>query len=117
MFDWTSAITRARRVVHDTMKVEAQYQDPSAVGAWTVLHVRWHDRLTMVGNVVDTGYADVLEGIDRIIFDREELVEKGVTLSREGRVKFGPAFQNIVLNLEALELTEGPINVVWKVTR
>lgn len=117
MFDWTSVMAKARRVVHSTFQVEVQYQAPGGIVPPVTLHVRWHDRIALVGNVVDAGYADVLEGVDRIIFNREELVEIGVVLGRGGKVTFGPAFQNTVLNLDSMEPTEGPINVVWKVAR
>lgn len=117
MFDWASAITNARKIVHDTFRVLVQYEDISTPGVLVPLYVRWHDRLTLVGNVVDAGYADVLEGVDRIIFEREELVQKDVLLHRAGKVHFGATYQNAVLILEALEQSDGPVNVVWKVSR
>lgn len=116
MFDWTSVLAQAAKVVHDTFKVPVLYYAPgSATGV--ALHVRWHDRLTQVGNIVDTGYADVLEGIDRVIFEQEELTLQSVVPVREGRVVFGPQFKNAVLRLEAAEKANGPVNVTWKVTR
>lgn len=117
MFDWTSAKTRVRKAVHDTFRVPVQLEAVAAPGTLVDLHVRWHDKLTMVGNIVEAGYADVLEGIDRIIFEREELVEKGVLLRRGDEVRFGPAFQGTVLILDTSEPSDGPVNVIWKVTR
>ena len=117
MFDWTEAISKARRVVHDTFRVPVQYEAPGSGGVLVPLFVRWHDRLTLQGNIVDSGYVDVLQGVDRIIFDREELTAKSITPLRAGKVHFGDKFQNAVLALEAREPSDGPINEVWKVAR
>lgn len=116
MFDFASALAKAAKVVHDTFKVQALYYAPGSLVSVT-LGVRWHDKATLVGNIVETGYADVIEGIDRVIFDRDELALKSVVLERSGRVVLGPVYNNAVLCLDAEEKANGPVNVTWKVVQ
>lgn len=115
-FDFTSALSTMRTVVHDTMSIPAEYQAPGQFGRVPV-RVRWHDRLVLQGNMGETGYADVIEGIDRAIFSRDQLSEKGITLQRLGTIHLPAAYNGVVLTLDALEKTDGPVNIVWKVTR
>lgn len=106
----------ARRAVHDALAVEAVYTDPDGVNA-TTLSVRWHNRINRHGDMDAQGYAEIIENIDRIIFDLEELAAKGVTLAREGTVTLSALLGGATFSLDAQEPDSGPIERIWLVTR
>lgn len=111
-------ILRARRVVHKTMSHAATYEHPKNPGVVTSLSVRWHNRKLVQGNLVETGYADVLEGVNDVIFDIEELAEKSIVLKAGGIVRLtSPAFNGAFLSLDSQQPDTGPINRVWSVTK
>lgn len=115
-FDFTQALVSMRKVVHDTFAIPARYDDTrGSVGVG--LSVRWHNKMTLQGNLTESGYADFIEGIDRVIFNREELIQKNVILRNAGTITLGPEWNNAVLSLEALEPADGPVNVIWKVSK
>ncbi len=119
-FSFHDAKALARRAVHDTLAGPALYRGPAPDGAPDdfvppvfELAVRWHNRLDRSGIGDEPGYAAVLEGINRVVFDQDELATKGLTLERLGRVtlvKFGTVFR-----LDTREPSDGPINEVWSV--
>lgn len=114
-FDFTSAVAAMRKTVHAVMSTPAEYQAPGSTVRQGV-SVRWHDKLVLNGNIGDTGYADVIEGIDRAIFDRDQLAQASIVLLRGGKIHLPAAYNGAVLTLEALEKTDGPVNVTWKVS-
>lgn len=117
-FDRAAAVAKHRRVVHDGMKVEATYEHASNPGVVTPLTVRWHNKLLVQGNLVEAGYVDAIEGVNSVVFDREELSQKNIVLQVGGRVRpTHPGYNGAVLTLETQQPDTGPINRVWGVTR
>lgn len=114
-FDFTSALSGMRKIVHSTMGHAATYS--YGVQAAQAVKVRWHDKQVLQGNLGDAGYSEVVEGIDRLIFNKTELVANSVVLKKGGKVTLGPQWNNAVLNLEVLEPSHGPEDVIWKVSR
>lgn len=114
-FDFTSALAGMRKIVHATMGHAAAYS--YGVQAAQAVTVRWHDKQVLQGALGDAGYSEVVEGIDRLIFNKTELVANSVVLNRGGKITLGAQWNNVVLNLEALEPTHGPEEVIWKVSR
>jgi len=110
-FDWQSVKARTRRIVHDTFGGDAEYFD--SVQERVGLVCRWHNKIEVAGDL-DGGYATTIEGIERVIFDREELAAKGVTLRNNGIVKMA---DGTLLTLSAQEPIVGPIEVIWQVAR
>lgn len=106
----------ARRALHDAMKVEATYVPPGG-GAATALGVRWHNKINRVGDLDNQGWAEIIEGIDRIIFDREELAAKSLTLAEGGVVTLELLMGGFSFVLGAQEPDDGPIERIWIVTR
>ena len=103
-----------RREIHAAFAVSATYED-SIVTTPTPITVRWHDRTVHeVGNIND--YAGVLEAIDKLVFDSEELASLGITLTRKGSVKLLD-YGNYELILDTLDPPNGPIGIVWTVSR
>lgn len=110
-YDRAASVAAARRVVHDTMGVAVNYEDPFTPGL-VGLRVRWHNRIALMGDLVDTGYPNVVEGVNRVVFDRDELNEKGVVLHTGGQVTLG---DGTVLILDHREPHVGPLREIWGV--
>ena len=113
-FDFASEVAQARRVVHDTLGVAATYQDDS-MDAPEDIKVRWHNKITTHGDLLETGYAQLIEGIDRIILVPEDTPD--ITFKRTGIVTITawgtPGF---AFTLDTQEPATGPLEQVWKVS-
>lgn len=116
MFDFAQLKHDARRAIHDTMKVTCGYVAPG-VPPGTQLGVRWHNKINRMGDLENQGYAEIVEGIDRMIFDLAELSEKGITLTRDGLVTLPALMGGIEFALDVQEPDTGPIERIWLVTR
>lgn len=108
----------ARRQVHAQFAVPAIYRDGETANGLPVdLAVRMHSqRVVTVGDENHGGWAEVLDHIDRLVFNREELASKRVLLRHGGRVVF-PDYGAAAYFLAAEEPADGPIAVAWRVTR
>lgn len=119
-FDMAQAKAQNRQVVHSTLAVPAFYQDddlPEPVA----ITVRWHNKLSRAG-ALEGGYdAEIIEGIDRLVFNQPELTSRELTPVERGRVEV-PSLSalagfSVVFTLEAEEPGDGPVNVYWSVSR
>lgn len=109
---------KARRDVHNAFSVAATHTNVASGVLTENLSVRWHNKLVMLGDLQDSGYANVIEGIERIIFDRTELATLGLTLQRGDVITIvADGFENAQLILEEREPIVGPIEVKWQVAR
>lgn len=116
-FDFAALKAEIRQVVQDTMGIDAEYLD-STMGYPVVLRVRFHTKINRFGDMIEQGWAEVIEGVNRLILNVPELVEKGVTLRRGGTVTLtAPGFEGFVLVLHAQEPATGPVEVVWNVSQ
>lgn len=77
--------------------------------------VRWQNKLVQQGNLTGTGYAEVIDGVNRIVFGAAELIDLGLNLRPRGTVSI-PAYSATFV-LATREPTDGPVNVVWNVDR
>jgi hypothetical protein len=100
--------------VHDTLAVQAFFQANSA-SAPVEITARWHTRLVRQGDLEGVG-ADVIEGVDRVVFDRAALVAAGLAPKRGGIVVF-PGYADLTVILDVMEPYEGPVEEIWFVTR
>ena len=107
---------RARKAVHAAFSVSASHRAYGSDVA-TAIQVRWHNKLVLQGNGTSEGYADVIEGIDRMVFDIDELATKGIALERGDTVTMGPEYHGVVLVLEEMEPITGPVEQKWWVAR
>lgn len=115
--DFASLRAQTRRTVHDTLGVPAFYRSTSA-GAEIELRVRWHTKSKAVGDLEDSGYGLVLEGVNRVAFDRAEIAEKSVTLRQAGILRIpGAGRPDVTLVLDAREPDDGPVVEWWKVAQ
>lgn len=111
-FDFAAAKTQARRAVHKTLAVPAVYVDDSMNGPMDI-RARWHSRINRFGDLDRQGYAEIIENIDRIIFVPSD--HAGFMPKRGGRVTF--AQYGATFELDTREPKDGPLEVVWLVTR
>lgn len=122
-FDFAKIKAKVRKVVHNTLSVSAQYSDDFITDP-VCINARWHSKLELQGDLNYQGYAEVLEGIDRIIFyivDARELnIKRGglVTFTAyaqkldDGNYSSPPSFL-----LDSKEPVAGPHEEIWRVTR
>lgn len=116
-FDFAALKAETRQVVHDTLAVSASYLD-STMAEPVDLTVRFHTKINRFGDMLDQGWAEVIEGVNRLIFNVPELTEQGVTLRRGGKVTFtAPGYESIVLVLHAQEPDTGPVELIYQVSQ
>lgn len=114
-FSFAQVKRDARRAVHDTFAVSAEYRDDSMVDP-VPLRVRFHtQRVSPFGDLNGQGFADVIENADRVVFDLEALAALPVVPCRGGVLVF-PDY-GLTLVLDQREAVSGPINETWTVTR
>lgn len=101
----------ARRAVHEAFAVPGLYSGPGGIATVEVT-CRFHDR-RVVGGDISAGYATIVEGVTRLVFNREELRAKGVTLRQRGRVLL-PEY-NMRLELDQRDPYDGPVTEKWSV--
>ena len=107
--------SRVRRTVHNTLSIAAEYVDDS-MAAPEPLRVRWHNRIVQTGDLQNGGYAEIIDAINRVIFDAEELLLKGVVIVRGGKLKIAaPAFNGAMLVIGERDTDCGPIEQTWYV--
>lgn len=113
MSDWYDIRRQARRDVHAAFSVSAEYND-SSLAEPVELQVRWHNRFGVpTGDIAGGDYAQVIETIDRIVFDIDELTEKSVTPRRGGQVTLTDYDKTFTLDVR--EPNSGPGVIVWTV--
>lgn len=116
-YDHAAMKARTRRIVHQTFAIAMEYLDKSLAGP-IALRVRYHNKQDVIGDLQNEGYPMSIDGIDRVIFDMEELTFAGITVSRGARLKIvQPGWPEGVLLIETKEKSEGPVEEVWRVVK
>lgn len=123
-FDFAAAKAIARQAVHDTLGVRAFYSDDSVNNV--EIKARWHNRISKsFGDLDGAGYSEIIEGIDRIIFNRVYVEGESsvvdaqgfpLQLKRAGLVEF-EMLPGAVFELDTMEPITGPVEEVWMVSR
>lgn len=110
--EWKSLV---RQALHECLAVPARYQDDSLDMPVDVT-VRWHTKVDRFGDLENGGYAEVIEGINRLIFNRAQLDELGIKPCRGGEVTIlATGYENVTLVLVTMEPYDGPVEEVWNV--
>lgn len=76
------------------------------------LTVRWHNKMRIQGER-DSSDVGILEGINRLVFNSDNLAELGLVLERNAEIEipgYGKTFR-----LDQEEEPDGPLNVYWSV--
>lgn len=113
-FDFASAKASLRRVVHDTLGVDATYED-DVVSTPEEVRVRWHPKGDRFGDLIEGGYAEIVESADKIILftcDTPDIVFK-----KGGVITLPEVYGSIAVRLDVLEQSDGPSEQVWQVVR
>lgn len=124
-FDLAETKRTARQALHGLAGVLAYYTGPQDGAVAVELYVRWHNKLARpVGDLENGGYAEILAGVDRLVFNADNLAAPiqsdgttagPVTLARLGTVEFRQ--YDMTFSLEHTEPSDGPLNVYWTVVR
>jgi len=113
MVDLVDIKTRSRRLTHSRMAVPVVYTAEDADDSVLGITARWHNRKGFAGLGNDT--ADIFEGVERLVFNAEQLEELGVVLERNAVVEFPGYGSSFRLDIE--EETDGPVLSYWTVSR
>lgn len=123
----------ARRAIHGKLAVSASYVDEDHpdglifaedyVG--TGLTVRYHNKIDRSGDL-DGDYAEIIDGIDRLVFLDENVAEVSaalelngelpLVLSRTGVVTIAE-YKGLRFALDNQEPPDGPLETIWGVAR
>lgn len=101
----------ARRAVHKALAVPCFYTSVNG-GARLAISARLHDK-RVVGGDIGGGYATIIEGVTRAIFNREELISAGITLRKRDRITF-PDY-TLSFELDVRDAFDGPVDEQWSV--
>lgn len=124
--------TKARRALHQRAAVSAFYQD-NTLDAPVEVIARWHTKLSMAGKGEDGFDAQIIEGVNRLVFQGSELTSEGraasnpplpplpdgldeLELVRGGTVTI-PDLGDLVFTLDHREEPDGPLNIYWGVVQ
>lgn len=109
----------ARAALHEALAEPATYTiggvtypTEEQVEAGLSLTVRWHNKIKIIGENQQSD-AGILEGINRLVFNSDQLDTLGITLARLGLVEV-PGLEKS-FRLEMREEPDGPLNVYWSV--
>jgi hypothetical protein len=124
---------KGRRAIHSRASFDVTYIDddhPDGLAfavdyAGQGLRARYHTKLARNGDL-DGTYAEVIEGIERLVFSDENVAEVSaalvangeppLVLNRTGRVTID-AVKGAVFSLDSEEPADGPIETIWTVAR
>ena len=109
-FDFAALKSQNRRVVMDTLGVSAFYQDNSMSTAQPIT-ARWHSKIERFGDLAEQNYAEVVEGIDRVILIPCDYPT--LNFAAKGIITF-PAYGRS-FRLDHMEPPDGPLEQVWAV--
>jgi hypothetical protein len=110
-FDFAALKAQTRQTVNDFLAVDGFLYTNDEGPDGTPLSVRWHDKINRFGNNDNMGWAERVEGIDRLIFNKPELATLGLKLSRNMEIWIESASKTFAL--EFAEPEDGPIEEIW----
>ncbi len=116
-FDIAKTKSLVRRTVHDTFGVRAFYKDTS-MNVAAALRARWHNKIDRFGDLESQGYAEIVQGIDRVIFEAAEA--RRLNVRRGGEVTFPSApgtVAALAFILQVREPSNGAFEECWTVSR
>lgn len=129
-FDFAKVKLQVRQTTHKVFGVQAFYKDAS-LSAPVEIRARWHNKIERFGDLDQAGYAEIIQGIERIIF--EAAVARRYNFKRGGIVTFpnlgaglgvalggpldGEGIAPPGFVLQDREPPTGPFQEIWSVTR
>lgn len=76
---------------------------------------RWHPKVARFGDLMGEGYANEVEGVDRIILDKD--TARQLNVKRGGIITLSDEYDNIKLRLDVQHPSTGPVEELWVVNR
>lgn len=104
----------SRQALHEGLAVDAFYTHNAHVDV--PITVRWHNKLARAGALEGGFDVEIIEGIDRLVFNEPELVLKNIILQRNATVRI-PELGGAVFRLDVEEPRDGPVNLYWTVAK
>lgn len=104
----------SRQALHESLAADAFYTHNAHTDV--PITVRWHNKLARAGALEGGFDVEIIQGIDRLVFNEPELVLKNITLQR-GAVVRVPELGDATFRLDVEEERDGPINIYWTVVR
>lgn len=116
-FEFAAAKKLLRRTVHKTFGLDATYES-KYLSAPMPLRVRWHNKLTDIGDIESQGYPVSIDAIDKVVFDREDLAARGIVISKGGVVTItAEGFGGQRLAIDKRDPRCGPTEEIWHVSK
>lgn len=116
-FEFAAAKKLLRRTVHKTFGLDATYES-KYLAKPEPLRVRWHNKLTDLGDIESQGYPVSIESIDKVVFDREFLVAHGIVITKGGIVTItAEGFDGQRLAIDKRDPRCGPTEEIWHVSK
>lgn len=115
-FDFGLAKKSLRRAVHDTLSVAA-LRKSVADGVVVPMRVRFHEKLVRIGesDVFTGAVSEVIQGVDRIVFDNDDMVARSIVLQRGDEIEI-PAYQ-MTFTLDVESPDDGAVTKTWLASR
>lgn len=116
-FDFAALKAKTRQIVHDTMAIAATYHDPS-LSQPQALRIRWHNKMGLHGDLGTDGYATLIDSVNRVIFDRDDLIANGLVIERGGVLTVTTSgYNNARLIIDSRDELSGPTEEIWLVAK
>jgi len=116
-FDFAAAKMRVRKLVHATLSISALYESKH-LAAPEPLQIRWHNKLTDNGDMESQGYPVSIDTIDKVVFDRVDLEQRGIVISKGGLLTItAKGFNGQRLHIDMRDPTCGPTEEIWRVSK
>ena len=118
-FDWAATKAAGRRAVHATFAVAVVHTPkgtttPSVPALGNSLTARLHNRVTVQADGISGGYAQIIEGVTKVVFNREEIAAQGIAPGKGDKVTFTE--YGITVILDTRDTPNGPIDDIWNVS-
>lgn len=124
---------KARRAIHGRLAVPAQLVDDDHPDglifaddyAGPGLTVRYHNKIERGGDL-DGSYAEIIDGIDKLVFLDENVAEVSAALVANGQPPLVlaraaqvtiPGYKGLTFSLDAQQPPDGPSETLWVVAR
>lgn len=124
---------KARRAIHGKLAVAALLTDDAHPTGLIFgddytgpgLLVRYHNKIDRTG-ALDGDYGEIIDGIDRLVFNDENLADVSAALVENGEAPLSlrraavvtiPEYKGLKFTLDTQEPPDGPLETIWGVAR
>lgn len=105
----------ARKAMHKGMSVDAIYTPHLGAPLADMLPFRLHNRRRLEGGMGPNGFTELIVSEDKAVFDQDTLNTMGIRLQAGDTLQVADTGE--VYRLVDRDLTDGPVNVYWRLHR